>query len=477
MENRIKRRIAILLVFILGATMFFGCAYEDTEQKVKIEPMEAEESYAMSFDILGGKDVMPIGVFYGPFEGKDSFDGNALPNYLTEDIYQKLSDAGINLIAQAFNGGLDKNIQLSLDLGEKYGIGVFVPNFVNKYAASERTDVELAQELAKWSRHPAYCGIHLVDEPGCAVYYATEGANGGMMEEWAELSTRYNENLGTLAYTNLLRPYAESQKENYEAYLQQFFDTMAPKVLSYDFYAFDWLPYGASTLYFWNLAICREYAQKYNVPLWTYHQAGGNWGDGNLHFDDTYENYRPTEGQFYWQVNTNLAFGVQGITYFTAIQPMIYSEFDAKDGQPNFEVMGMLGAVGNKNRWWYYAQNMNRQITAIDEVLMNAVNKGILASGTAVEACSDTRGALLEGTSWRELASVDGDTLVGCFNYQGKTAIYVVNFDFDYAQKINLTFRDRYKVKVIQNAKDNYYETKNMTLDLGAGEGALIVFE
>ena len=52
-----------------------------------------------------------------------------------------------------------------------------------------------------------------------------------------------------------------------------------------------------------------------------------------------------------------------------------------------------------------------------------------------------------------------------------------MNFDFDYAQKINLTFRDRYKVKVIQNAKDNYYETKNMTLDLGAGEGALIVFE
>ena len=107
---------------------------------------------------------------------------------------------------------------------------------------------------------------------------------------------------------------------------------------------------------------------------------------------------------------------------------------------------------------------------------MNSVNKGILASGSAKKACADTRDALIEGTAWRELASVDGDTLVGCFNYQGKTALYVVNFDYEYAQKINLTFQDKYNVKVEQSAEESYFNTKQMTFDLGAGEGALIVF-
>ena len=52
-----------------------------------------------------------------------------------------------------------------------------------------------------------------------------------------------------------------------------------------------------------------------------------------------------------------------------------------------------------------------------------------------------------------------------------------MNFDYDYAQKTNLTFHDTYKVKVVQGAEDSYYETSKLTLDLGAGEGALVVFE
>lgn len=55
--------------------------------------------------------------------------------------------------------------------------------------------------------------------------------------------------------------------------------------------------------------------------------------------------------------------------------------------------------------------------------------------------------------------------------------MYVVNFDYEYAQKINLTFRDKYKVKVVQGAEESYLETGKVTLDLGAGEGALLVFE
>lgn len=473
MKNKTRRIISTLLSCALIVGMTAGCV-GNSDKTVEIAPMEAEESYAVSFDIMGGKDVMPISGFYGPYDPKDSIDGNALPNYLSDEIYEALSEAGINLVAQAYTSG-EKDVQKSLDLGEKYGIGIFIPNWTQPSELASKSDAMLAEELTQWSRHPAYCGVHLTDEPGSQAYYGE--ANGGVMNTWASLSTKLGEDLNTFTYTNLLRCYSDSQKANYEAYLDEYFETMAPAVLSYDYYAFDWVPDGKSTLYFWNLATCREYAQKYQVPLWTYHQAGGNWGDGNQVFDDTYENYRPTEGQFYWQVNTNLAFGVQGISYFTLIQPMIYSTFDSKDGQPNFEVQGILGGMGNKNRWWYYAKNMNEQISAIDEVLMNSVNKGIIAVGEAAVSCADTRDALMKGNSWRELASIDGDALVGCFNYQGKTALYVVNFDWDYAQKIHLEFVDDYDVSVIQDAEENHYHTDKLTLNLNAGAGALIVFE
>ena len=108
---------------------------------------------------------------------------------------------------------------------------------------------------------------------------------------------------------------------------------------------------------------------------------------------------------------------------------------------------------------------------------MNSVNKGVLVSGeqaTRENAMSD---CILEGTSWRELASVTGDTMVGCFNYQGKTALYVVNYDMEYAQNITLTFQDSYKFSVVQNAQKSYYEGGQIDLAMQAGEGVLIVFE
>lgn len=468
------RIIAFVTACTLGVGMISGCTKKESEntEKVKIEKMEPEESAAVSFDIIGGKDVMPIAGFYGPFNPKASYDGNAVPNYLTEDVYQALSEAGVNLIAQAYISGDDNKLK-ALDLGEKYGIGLLVSDDIlsNPSMADQMSDVELAERLVKWSGHPAYCGIHVTDEPGSEVFYS-QGGNGGMMEDYADLCKRLTEKLGTFNSTNLIRCYSSTVKSAYELYLQQFFETCSPTVLSYDYYPFCGDTRGTEDLYFWNLAIVREYAQKYNVPFWNYIQTG-YWDASSK---EEYEKYCPTEEQFAWSINTSLAFGVQGFVYFPLIQPD-ESMFSKTDGNWNFETSGLLGIVQNKTRYYYYAQNISKQVAAIDEVLMNSVNKGILAVGTAKKDCGDARDAVIKGNSWRELASVDGDTMAGCFNYQGKTALYVVNYDTEYAQKINLTFHDSYKMQMIQNGEKKLIKAENLTLDMKAGEGVLLVIE
>ena len=70
-----------------------------------------------------------------------------------------------------------------------------------------------------------------------------------------------------------------------------------------------------------------------------------------------------------------------------------------------------------------------------------------------------------------------GDAMVGCFNYNGKTALYVVNYSMEYAQYITLELNDRHNIKTVQNAEETYLKTKTLTLDMAAGEGVLVIID
>ena len=67
--------------------------------------------------------------------------------------------------------------------------------------------------------------------------------------------------------------------------------------------------------------------------------------------------------------------------------------------------------------------------------------------------------------------------IMRCFNYQGKTALYVANYSYEYAQEVELKFNGNYNFTVIQNAEAKQYTGKGITLDMYAGDGVLIVFE
>ena len=146
----------------------------------------------------------------------------------------------------------------------------------------------------------------------------------------------------------------------------------------------------------------------------------------------------------------------------------------------DFERNGCIGVFGNKNRWYYYTQDIVKHVQVIDEVLMNSVNKGVILSGDkANDDCKYAKDfdCIIEGKSWRELTDVSGDAMVGCFNYQGKTAFYIANYDQEYAQDIQLTFNATHKLTVIQDAETSYVSGNTLTLKMRAGDGALVIVE
>ena len=83
---------------------------------------------------------------------------------------------------------------------------------------------------------------------------------------------------------------------------------------------------------------------------------------------------------------------------------------------------------------------------------------------------------LLTDGKFRELTSVNDDatTMIGCFDYQGKTALYVVNSSYYDDTEVRLGFDNKYCYDVIQRGKQVSVVTKNLTLKLSPGEAVMV---
>lgn len=476
MKNKISTRIMSAILIIVTILSLCGCGSDKTVDNVNqvdqddiavMEPMELEEVYSYSFDFIGGKDVMPIGGYYGPVPSTSSTNGIAMPDYVTDEIFEAIAGCGVNLITRS---EVDYNtapeiVLKSLELGEKYGVAVTVwdrgLSIKEGYSLSE-----IDARLQEYCNYPAFAGLHAVDEPNTAYY--TMGGSSGMISSYKHRINALAE-LDVWTYGNLL-PCARDKKEQYAQYVEEWLSTCNVKMLMWDRYVHD---EGVSvTNYFYNLSFCREKAEEYKIPFWPFVQAGSHWETARG--KDVTE-YYPDEGQVLWNVNTCLAYGAKGIAWFPLIQPRSFTQ--AKSKPYDFERNGLIGAAGNKNRWWYYAQVANRQIAAIDEVLMNAVSKGVIITSKQAKEDNAESSCIMKGTSWRELANVTGDAMVGCFNYKGKSAFYVVNYDMEYSQHINLQFGDNYRFTVIQDAETSKCQGNMLKLTMKPGEGVLVVME
>ena len=78
---------------------------------------------------------------------------------------------------------------------------------------------------------------------------------------------------------------------------------------------------------------------------------------------------------------------------------------------------------------------------------------------------------------FRQLTGVSGDDcIIGCFDYKGGTALYVVNYSRKEKADITLSFdKDNYRYSVIQRGQSTDVVGGRMTLTLDAGEAALVV--
>lgn len=446
---------------------------------------------AKSYDYLGGNDVMPIAGYFGPYTSSEK-------DYLTEDIFQKIKDSGVNMVNHTDNdaGGDASYTKKALALADQYGLGWFVDDYsLNDHQlAGTLTDQTLSAELGKYSYFESFLGIHIVDEPG----YDKKGAYEAQpLENYTALSKMLNSYTNVTGFVNMA---AEDIFETkYESLWNKYLADGVPQLLSSDDYPInngEKENATKATGYFRTLGMTRKKANENNLPFWSYVQAGGYF-DRDVNKTDEETKYIATEAETYWNVNTALAFGAKGIVWFPLIQP---TSFDGTDASNPVDRSGVILSNGEESSRYAWVQNANKQIAAVDDVLMKATS-------TAIVATRDTSGMFEKDsyaksqaagnistiggtdtttvkTSHSKLTAVSTDrqeygALVGCFNYRDTEAFYVVNYDVTAQAEITLTFDQAYHVRVVQNgeSKCGNMTGATMTLTIGAGQGALVVLE
>ena len=425
--------------------------------------------YSRTYEFLGGSDVMPIGTYSGPASAR-SVGGVSVDSFITPEKFELIKATGVNFFSSTVDGAKDwNNMKRMLELGEEYGIGVFATD--SSIGGLQNTNVMTTELLntrvQKYLDYDSFLGAELRDEP-----------NAEHMKELKKTLAAWRESDlldGYDMYYNALPDYATPdqlsgtlEQMEYEKYARLYIEHFDADYFSYDYYPFGkWGTIGKT--YFENMGLVRNLCEEYQIPFWTFIQCGADWGYGWT------ECIPETDGKFLWNVNTCLAYGAKGMQYFTLNQ---WDGFLTESDSLSATRSGMFGAFGNINRWYYFAQKANKWIQAIDHILMNSANAGVIFHGKSPTYPSTGEEVLADG-KFRQLTSVQGDdALVGCFDYYGATALLVVNNSVKKDDaKITLTFDDVYGYEVYQRDTVTDIAGNALQLKLDVGEAALVVLK
>lgn len=435
------------------------------------------------FKLPGADGVMPIAGYYGPHLPFTSKAGFTTPNYVEDKYFQMIEDAGINLInytehVYTENARLYHEI---LGMAERHNIGVYV---LDNLITGEMTDEEFDERIKEYSGYKSFAGIYVCDEPSTEYFpRKLEGFDQSLtrrfIDAYAAKAIKTNSFANMFGYSNLLPWYhwMQSSLEDYDRYVAEYCEKCKPPMISWDHYVFCVLYQGhtpeAFRYYFCNFSVIYKYAKKYNIPFWAFIQAGGNWDCCKKEV----ECYFPNGEETLWMVNISLAYGAKGIQYY----PLLVTQSGAMrpDGSFDNDRIGLIGPDCKPTRYWAYAKTANEQIRIVDEILLQCENEGMIFTGKFGKITNDLPEVFKED-KFRELTSVtagDEGVAVGCFDYKGKTALYVVNNDMKAHQTVTLNFDKEHTYSLLSLGADRQETGSSLELDLGAGAAMLIVVD
>ena len=422
-----KKSLLVLLAFSM--IVFTGCAMFPNSGAVAESPERLESRFAVT---RYARDVyMPIGGFGAPFANFFAPTGATGPGHAgpgnrlmhhTQTAFDESAAIGLTFLIPDFfqiDFGNDPEYSMAfLDMAYNAGLQVLVWDTGLGVPVNFRHpinhDIWDTTWARKYTQHPAFMGLHMVDEPSI-----------GQIPDLQLKVDRWNEEFpDTMIFINLHSSYGganvigapPSDFEGYRRFVTKALDYLQVNPLSVDHYPFDvglmvegntdpgfggiW---GMSPNYFKDLALIRQLASERGVVSKSYILTSGHW------------KYKRdlTEEELRWQIKVHQAFGFEMIAHYAICLPFLdYDMFYENRRNPSLDTRQPI---------WYNVQAVNHEIQKWDHVYMRFARNWM---GTApIYATGTTLTQQQMNTQYPFFGIIDGRDRIGADELTGITSL------------------------------------------------------
>ena len=386
--------------------------------------------YANSQERLPSKGEIPILAWY------------SIPSTeTTVERYLEMKEAGITY---QFNGYSNADeVQKALDVAQKAGIKMVIS------CPELRTDPE--KTVKRFINHPALVGYHLQDEPS---FSQLKG-----LGEWGRQILSIDKK--HFCYVNLFPNHADSTQlgvKDYMQYVKEYIKQIPVKFISFDYYPI--MKDHISKTWYQNLEQVSGEASKAGLPFWAFTLT--------TNYDDNHVTPQ-TLAAMRLQVYSDLAYGAQGIQYFTywsATSPNAPSGEDQR-GAP-------ISAAGKRSVVYDRVKLMSQEIKNLSGVFLGSkvvsvrhTGKGMIPGGT-----------IRLTTLPKEIKVLDTNgapALVSVLENGENTFLVIVNKDF--LNSINVTvYGDESLKKVLKDGTVVPATAYENSMELDPGDAEIFMF-
>jgi len=366
-------------------------------------------------------------------------------NYLTREKFKEMAEAGFNLsYSQLYL--LEETTRA---LNASKGTGVKILASCYEYG---KTDTwKILEMVRKFKTDTQLAGYCLRDEPTMSQFASI----GDIVR-----SVRQEDDTHFI-YVNLLPNYAGTEVlgGTYTEYLNSWLDKSYLSYVSFDHYPV--LINGVRSDFYSNLEVVRDVTEKRGVPFWAFALATGH---GGVYGQATFEDIA-------FQVYSNLAYGAQGLEYFTYIRP---GEGGDSSEHEFWNCPGPLDYGGGKTVVYDYVKKMNKEVKALTPVFL----------GAKVIDVAHTRDKSGKLPNWRtheltqmpanvaSLTSSGVGVVVSHLRNASKEYMLVVNRDIKNSQNITVNFSSDV-VKINTDSSEVKITSGGHDFSLSAGHMAL----
>lgn len=217
---------------------------------------------------------------------------------------------------------------------------------------------------------------------------------------------------------------------SYDEYVHTFIREVGTGFISYDYYPVrqydDTKEIYIEPDFFQNLEIVSKLAKYYHTSFWAFaHSVASNCGKAGVSYPT------PEEDHMRVQIFGNLAYGAQGIQYFTYKCPTPYGGYEYYDAPINLQ--------NEKTPVWYMVQRINRDVHALTWVFLGAefLRAGHTNAETPVGCTRLTKDMLPDGIT--DVTSDGPGVCVSMLKNGTNLFMMVLNGDIHKTQKVTVS--------------------------------------